>query len=146
MQQIPKYSFKVFWSDADNVFIATCPEFTGLSAFGDTEEDALREAKIALQMFIEDIQESGESLPVPQVIHSYSGKLQFRTEKSLHRQAAELAEAEGVSLNKYIEDALRAKVSGEQVGKRMLDELRREMAQNRTTLASIVMKADRDTQ
>jgi predicted RNase H-like HicB family nuclease len=144
-QQTPKYSFKVFWSEADNAYIATCPEFTGLSAFGSTEEKALREAKIALQMFIEDIQESGEELPTPQVPHSYSGKLQFRFAKSLHRAAAELAEAEGVSLNNYIEDALRAKVTGEHIGKRMLEEMRRESAQNRTTLASVIMKGEKES-
>ncbi len=45
---------------------ATCPEFPGLSTHGDTEQDALREAKIALQLFIEDMQETGEPLPAPQ--------------------------------------------------------------------------------
>ncbi len=139
MQQTPKYSFKVFWSDADNAFIATCPEFVGLSAFGDTEEEALREAKTALQMFIEDIQESGEPLPVPQTAHSYSGKLHLRIERSLHRQAAEMAEGESVSLNRYIEDALRAKVTGERTGAQMLEAVRREFAQNKVALASIAM-------
>lgn len=145
MQQAPKYSFKVFWSDSDNAYIATCPEFVGLSAFGDTEEKALREAKIALQMFIEDIQESGEPLPEPQKAHAYSGKLQLRLEKSLHRKAAEMAEDEGTSLNKFIEDALRAKVTGEQVGKRWYEEMRREAAQNRVTLASVAMSAQQNT-
>ena len=145
MQRTPKYSFKVLWSEPDSAYIATCPEFVGLSAFGDTEEDALREAKIALEMFIEDILESGEPLPEPQTAHAYSGKLQLRLEKSLHRIASEMAVDEGTSLNKFIEDALRAKVTGEQVGKRLLEEMRRALAQKRARSASVLAKGERES-
>lgn len=97
-----KYGFKLFWSDEDAAYIVTCPELPGLSAFGDTEEDALREAKIALGLFIEDMRESGEPLPVPQAAHSYSGQFRVRLPRTLHRQLAERAEEEGVSLNSLV--------------------------------------------
>jgi predicted HicB family RNase H-like nuclease len=137
--QIPKYSLRVFWSEPDKAFIVTCPEFPGLSAFGSTQIAAVQQANIALQMFIEDVQESGEALPIPQTAHAHSGKFQLRIDKNLHRQATELADAAGISLNKYVEDALRMKVTEEQVGKQVIDQLRKEFAKDRITSASIVM-------
>ena len=45
---MPKYGFDIFWSDEDKGYIATCPDFPSLSAFGETEEEALQEAKTAM--------------------------------------------------------------------------------------------------
>ncbi len=44
-----KYSINVVWSDEDECYIATIPEFKGLSAFGDTQEEAIQEAFVALE-------------------------------------------------------------------------------------------------
>ena len=40
-------SYKVWWSDEDNSFVAICEQqpYQLLSAFGDTEEEALEEIK-----------------------------------------------------------------------------------------------------
>lgn len=124
-----KYSFRVFWSDGDNGFVAVCPELPGVSAIGATEDEALREAKIAQELYIEDMIESGEALPEPQTAREYSGQFRVRLAKSLHRQAAEMAEQEGVSLNQYVNDAVAAKVSGEAVGGRYLEEIKRALAE-----------------
>lgn len=43
----------VFWSDEDNVWLATCPAFRGLSAFGDTPVEALTEFETVLQAALE---------------------------------------------------------------------------------------------
>lgn len=40
----------VFWSDEDNAFIATCAKHPWLSTFGDTEEQAIHEAKVVLRL------------------------------------------------------------------------------------------------
>jgi len=58
-----KYGFDIFWSDEDQGYIATCPDFPGLSAFGDTEEEALQEAKTALKLFVEAISDQGKPAP-----------------------------------------------------------------------------------
>lgn len=44
------YGFDVFWSEEDGGYIATCPDFPGLSAFGVSEEQALSEGKAALRL------------------------------------------------------------------------------------------------
>lgn len=97
-----KYSFHLHWSAEDEAYIATCPEFPGLSAFGETPEQAISEGRRALKLMIETYKESGLALPEPKLAHEYSGQFRIRIPKSLHRQAAELAEKEGVSLNQLV--------------------------------------------
>lgn len=63
-----KYTIEIFWSDEDEAFIAVCREFPGLSAFGETREEALKEAQIALDLMLETYREKGIPLPEPQNI------------------------------------------------------------------------------
>lgn len=63
-----KYTIQIFWSVEDDGFIAVCQEFPGLSAFGETREEALQEAQIALDLMIETFQNKNIPLPEPQKI------------------------------------------------------------------------------
>jgi predicted RNase H-like HicB family nuclease len=99
---MPKYGFEIFWSDEDEGYIATCPDFPGLSAFGETQEEAAREANVALGLFIQSYEEDGESLPCPTKIPEYSGQIRLRMPKDLHGRVAKAASKEGVSLNTYL--------------------------------------------
>lgn len=45
-----KSDINVCWSDEDNTFIATCAKHPWISAFGATEEQAIHEAKVVLQL------------------------------------------------------------------------------------------------
>lgn len=145
-----KYGFRILWSDEDKGYVATSPEFPGLSAFGETEEEALAEAKVARQLFIEDMQASGEELPAPQTVHEYSGQTRLRLSKTVHRLAAEMAASEGISLNQFILDAINEKLGAQKAGSQFVSELRRALAENAqqrgVDFASIVWQADRGTQ
>ena len=94
-----EYRFNVFWSEADNNYVATCPDFPGVSGFGETRVQALAEAELSLQLAIEAYQEEGWELPIPQPPPSHSGRLLLRLPRSLHTQLAQQAEVEGISLN-----------------------------------------------
>lgn len=96
------FSVNVVWSNEDNCFIATIPEFDGLSAHGDTREEATKEAQIALEGFIEVMKEDGEEIPKPQTLNSFSGQTRIRLPKNLHRELSQQAHNENVSLNTYI--------------------------------------------
>lgn len=63
-----KYALHIFWSQEDDGFVVICDEFPGLSAFGESREDALREAQVALDAMIEAYLASGITLPEPQQI------------------------------------------------------------------------------
>ena len=47
------YPIDIFYSEEDEGFIAIIPELAGCSAFGKTEEIALKEVKIAMQLWLE---------------------------------------------------------------------------------------------
>ena len=106
----PTYSFRVFWSEEDDAFVASCPEFPGVSGIGESAEEAVAEAKQALELAIETHREEGWPLPNPTVLESHSGQFRVRVPRTLHAMLAEGAEVEGVSLNSYVISLLSAGV------------------------------------
>ncbi|MFK5925605.1 MAG: type II toxin-antitoxin system HicB family antitoxin [Desulfuromusa sp.] len=97
-----RYGFNLVWSEQDEGFIATCPDFPGLSAFGETVDEVLAEAKTALNLFVESLIATGDELPEPTQAVEYSGQVRFRMPKSLHRSLVQKAYQEGVSLNTWM--------------------------------------------
>ena len=96
------YSINLMWSDEDEGYIATSPEFKNLSAFGKTAEEALKEAKVALEGYLETLKEENQKLPEPLKLSTYSGQIRLRMPRELHRNLAISAEKENVSLNTYM--------------------------------------------
>ncbi|GBE16848.1 hypothetical protein BMS3Abin15_00672 [bacterium BMS3Abin15] len=60
-----KYEIILFWSDEENVFIADVPELPGCMAHGDTPEEALKQVKEAIQLWIDTAKEFGDPIPRP---------------------------------------------------------------------------------
>jgi len=60
-----KYAIEIFYSEEDKGYIATVPELPGCSAFGETEEEALKEAKIAIDLWLETAEKEGREIPKP---------------------------------------------------------------------------------
>jgi len=61
-----KYAIEIFYSDEDEGYIAVVPELPGCSAFGKTEEEALEEVKIAIELWLETAKKEGREIPQPQ--------------------------------------------------------------------------------
>ncbi len=61
----------VQWSDADEAYLVTLPEWAdrvlGPVTHGDTYEQAIKNGHEALEALIASARKHGESLPVPQV-------------------------------------------------------------------------------
>ena len=112
------YSFSAFWSKEDKGYIAVCPEFPGLSAWGETAADAIKEAHVALELYIEEYEESGVALPEPTSIGDFSGQTRLRMPSSLHATLARRAEEEGVSLNTYMVFCLSHAAGEDDAGRR----------------------------
>lgn len=110
-----KYSINLAWSREDECYVATVPEFPGLSAMGATPEEATEEAKIAVEGFIEIYNEDGVEIPEPETVKDYSGQTRLRLPKSLHASLAKEAEKEGLSLNSYIVHLLSERNLGKKV-------------------------------
>src|SRR5437667_5957028 len=82
------YLYSVVWSDDDEAFIGRVLEFPSLAAHANTQEAALREIRSVVRYALEDLAESREVAPEPLSKRSFSGTLNLRMLKHLHRQLA----------------------------------------------------------
>ncbi len=48
-----RYAIEILYSEEDGGYIATVPELPECSAFGETGEEALKEIKIAIDLWLE---------------------------------------------------------------------------------------------
>ena len=58
-----KYEIIIFWSDADEAYVADVPELPGCMAHGDTYEDALKSISEAMEFWIDTAKEDGAEIP-----------------------------------------------------------------------------------
>ena len=91
---------------------------TGTVGGGDTPDEAVREAFENLEYHIEAMKKEGLAIPPEDGEAHYSGKFQIRVSPRLHEFIANIAEANGMSMNAYIAEAV-AWYSGQNNGKRM---------------------------
>ncbi len=63
---MPKYAIEIFYSEDDKGYIAVVPELPGCSAFGETEESALEEVKLAMELWLKTAKSEGREIPKPQ--------------------------------------------------------------------------------
>ena len=61
-----KYALEIFYSDEDEGFIGLVPELPGCSAFGETDEMALHELMIAIDLWLETAKKVGRAIPKPE--------------------------------------------------------------------------------
>jgi len=61
----PRYEIIIFWSDADEAFVAEVPELAGCRADGKTRQEALLNAEQTIREWIETTKELGRPVPQP---------------------------------------------------------------------------------
>lgn len=66
-----KYEIIIYWSEADQAFIAEVPELAGCAADGKSYAEALKNAETIISEWIETAKELGRTIPKPK------GKLMF---------------------------------------------------------------------
>jgi len=67
----PRYEIIIYWSEADESFIAEVPELAGCAADGASYSESLQNVEIVIQEWIETANEIGRTIPKPK------GKLMF---------------------------------------------------------------------
>ena len=64
-KQMSKYEIIIYWSQADEAFIAEVPELPGCAADGRTYKEALANVEIVIHEWIETAKELGRPIPTP---------------------------------------------------------------------------------
>ena len=104
------YPFQVYQSKVeDHVFwVARSACLKGCVGQGETAEEAISELEGNEREWLATAKEVGIPIPAVPVEASqdYSGKLTVRIAPTVHRDAAQRARAEKVSLTQYISDAI----------------------------------------
>jgi predicted RNase H-like HicB family nuclease len=93
---------RVLVPDEGGGYSAEMLEFPGCFAEGDTADEAMQALERAAQSWIQAALDQGQEIPEPYMNQGYGGRIALRLPKSLHRQAARLAERNGVSLNQFL--------------------------------------------
>lgn len=65
-----RYSMLIQWSEEDQVYVVTLPEFDGNKTHGATYEEAARQGQEALESLIAAFQAEGWPLPAPHLYES----------------------------------------------------------------------------
>ncbi len=60
-----RYEMIIYWSEEDNSFIVEVPELPGCMADGETYQEALANAEVVIQEWIETARELGRPIPSP---------------------------------------------------------------------------------
>ena len=60
-----KYQIIIYWSEEDEAFIAEVPELPGCAADGASYAEALADAEVVIQEWIETAKDLGREVPKP---------------------------------------------------------------------------------
>ena len=105
-----KYPFNVFQTEVEEhiFWVAKSTYLKGCVGQGDNPESAIKELEENEVAWIETAKETGIDIPEVPIEHmeEFSGKMTLRLAPFVHRQAAQFARREGISLNQYINNAV----------------------------------------
>lgn len=103
-------------------YVASILEFPGLVADGETAEEALENLEQAAKSWVEVALANGQEVREPVDFNGYSGKVALRLPRSIHSQASQMAEQEGVSLNQFLVAAIAHYLGGKQLFDRVIQQ------------------------
>jgi predicted RNase H-like HicB family nuclease len=66
-----RYELIIYWSEQDEAFVVEVPELAGCKADGETYEEAIANAKLIINQWIETAKSIGREIPKPK------GKLMY---------------------------------------------------------------------
>ena len=97
-----EYAIGVAYSEEGKGYVATVPELAGCSAFGDTEEEGIKEIKVAASLRLSAARKARRKVPVPIVEKPFRGRFPLRIPEDVRRRLELEAKRRGVSLNERI--------------------------------------------
>ena len=95
------YTFELIKED-DGTYFVKVKELPGCMSNGKTADEAMKNIKDAMEIWLESSLRRGLEIPLPEVMREYSGRFIVRVPASLHKKLVIEAKKEGVSLNQYV--------------------------------------------
>lgn len=126
--------------DETGGYVASILEFPGCVAEGETADEALTHLNNAAEAWIEVALANGHQIREPINFEGFNGKIALRMPRTLHKQAAELAELEGCSMNQLLVTAIAHYVGGKQLVSQ-LEALTQSMQVNNIFVGHVSFKA-----
>ncbi len=87
-------------------------EFPGCYSAGATAREAIDNLDAAIALWVGAALAQGQSIPEPFATAEYSGRVTLRLPPDTHRRAVQAAALQGISLNRWLSDAI-ARATGE---------------------------------
>ena len=101
-----RYTYRVIWSEEDEMYIGLCAEFGLLSHLDDTPEQAFAGIRGLVAFCVDDLRKEAAPVPEPLSTRRYSGTLTLRVPPETHRALAMDAAEAGVSMNRLAAERL----------------------------------------
>jgi len=108
IQEIVARPYTRMFTPDDGMYVGRVLEFPGCHAEGEDIAEALTNLDEALAGIVDSMLDHGDAIPEPLNTREYSGRLALRLPPSLHGRIAERAALEGISLNRWLSDAIAA--------------------------------------
>ncbi len=96
-----EYPFNVV-ADREGGYVILYPDLPGCMTQVESLEEIPQAADEIRRLWLMTEYAEGAEIPLPSYPEEYSGKFNVRLPKSLHRELAEAAQRDGVSLNQYV--------------------------------------------
>ena len=103
-----------FYPETEGGYTVEIKDLPGCLSQGETLDEAMEMIQDAKFAWIKVNLELGKAIPLPSTTEEHSGKFLVRLPKSIHRQLAETADREGVSLNALVVSLLSESVGAGQ--------------------------------
>lgn len=129
------YRLEIVPGEHGEIFVQY-PELPGCMTQVQRMEDVPEIAREILTGWLEIALEDGFPIPLPEERPAYAGKVLVRMPRSLHRQLAERAQSEGVSLNQYVVSLLFAAQTGQGIFNQRMDEVEHKLDKLTSLLSS----------
>lgn len=105
-----KYAYSVYEMKVEEhkFWTAESKVLKGCVGQGESDTEAIEELRLNEIEWLETAKEFGIAIPESNYVveEEYSGKFSTRVSKRVHKEAAEMAKSQGISLNQYVNDAI----------------------------------------
>ena len=105
-------------------YLAEVLELPGCISEGETPDEAIENLEDAMRGWLQVALEDGQRIPEPLEAGEYNGRILLRVPRSVHARCVRLAEADGVSLNQWLLEAIGERLGAEGFARRLLSETR----------------------